>query len=54
MPYSTLPMQSLTHKTLLTTPHNLVYSYYLSPNFKQSLQKDVPTLMFIHGYPDDA
>lgn len=47
-------MEQLTHKSLLTTRHNLVYSYYLSPNFSKNLKKDVPTLMLLHGYPDDA
>lgn len=46
-------MQSLTHRTLLTNPHNLLYSYYLSPNFATA-PKDIPVLLFLHGYPDDA
>lgn len=54
MPYTTAPMEKLTHRSLITTPYNLTYSYYLSPNFSQKLSKDVPTLMFLHGYPDDA
>ena len=47
-------MDQFEHKTLVTQPHNLTYSYYLSPNFKQSLDPAVPTLVFSHGYPDDA
>lgn len=46
-------MQSLTHRTHLTTPHNLLYSYYLSPNFATT-PKNIPVLLFLHGYPDDA
>lgn len=47
-------MDQLEHKSLITSPENLTYSYYLSPNFSKSLDKSVPTLVFIHGYPDDA
>ncbi|KAK5111380.1 hypothetical protein LTR62_005221 [Meristemomyces frigidus] len=48
--FSTL--DSFEHKTLLTEPFNLTYSYYLSPNFHS--KTSVPTLVFCHGYPDDA
>lgn len=54
MGYSTESMQKLEHKSLITTPYNLTYSYYLSPDFHQKLNKSVPTLAFAHGYPDDA
>lgn len=47
-------MDKLQHKSIITEPNNLTYSYYLSPNFNQKLNQDVPTLMFVHGYPDDA
>ncbi|OQO02548.1 hypothetical protein B0A48_12075 [Cryoendolithus antarcticus] len=47
-------MESLEHKTIQTKPHDLTYSYYLSPNFRDKQSKDTPTLVFIHGYPDDA
>jgi pimeloyl-ACP methyl ester carboxylesterase len=47
-------MDKLEHKHLMTSPQNLTYSYYLSPNFSQKLDPSVPTLMFVHGYPDDA
>ncbi|KAF7194967.1 Epoxide hydrolase A [Pseudocercospora fuligena] len=47
-------MDKLTHRTLITSPENLQYSYYLSPDFNNKINKDVPTLMFLHGYPDDA
>lgn len=47
-------MESLEHKTLITKPYDLTYSYYLSPNFKQNLNPSTPTLVFLHGYPDDA
>ncbi|KAF2166654.1 hypothetical protein M409DRAFT_23285 [Zasmidium cellare ATCC 36951] len=56
MPYSTHPMSSLTHHTHLTTPHNLLYSYYLSPSFASTTKShpSLPILLFLHGYPDDA
>ncbi|KAK4500377.1 hypothetical protein PRZ48_008566 [Zasmidium cellare] len=54
MPYSTKPMDSLSHHTRLTSPHNLLYSYYLSPNFASALKNNTPVLLFLHGYPDDA
>ncbi|SMQ52496.1 unnamed protein product [Zymoseptoria tritici ST99CH_3D7] len=47
-------MDKLQHKHLLTSPQNLTFSYYLSPNFAEKLDPSVPTLMFVHGYPDDA
>ncbi|EME80137.1 uncharacterized protein MYCFIDRAFT_31012 [Pseudocercospora fijiensis CIRAD86] len=47
-------MEKLTHRTLITSPENLQYSYYLSPDFNDKLKENVPTLMFLHGYPDDA
>jgi pimeloyl-ACP methyl ester carboxylesterase len=47
-------MDKFEHKTLVTKPFDLTYSYYLSPNFHQSLDPGVPTLVFSHGYPDDA
>jgi soluble epoxide hydrolase/lipid-phosphate phosphatase len=55
---STIPgvddMNKLEHKTLVTEPHDLTYSYYLSPDFNKKLDSSVPTLVFLHGYPDDA
>lgn len=47
-------MDKLENKSLITTPYNLTYSYYLSPNFAKYLNPSVPTLVFLHGYPDDA
>lgn len=47
-------MQKLQHKTLVTKPFDLTYSYYLSPNFDKKLNSDVPTLVILHGFPDDA
>jgi pimeloyl-ACP methyl ester carboxylesterase len=47
-------MDKFEHKTVVTKPFDLTYSYYLSPNFHQSLDPAVPTLVFSHGYPDDA
>jgi soluble epoxide hydrolase/lipid-phosphate phosphatase len=47
-------MDKLEHKTLVTKPYDLTYSYYLSPNFNKNLNQSTPTLVFLHGYPDDA
>lgn len=47
-------MDDFQHKTLVTKPHDLTYSYYLSPNFHSNLHPSTPTLLFVHGYPDDA
>nr|POE47151.1 bifunctional epoxide hydrolase 2 [Quercus suber] len=47
-------METFTHHTLATTPENFTYSYYLSPHFAHRLQPSLPTLLFIHGFPDDA
>jgi len=47
-------MDQFEHKSLLTTPYNLTYSYYLSPDFHTHLSPSTPTLLFIHGFPDDA
>ncbi|KAK3724922.1 hypothetical protein LTR37_000970 [Vermiconidia calcicola] len=47
-------MDSFEHKTLVTKPYDLTYSYYLSPRFNAKLDSAIPTLVFVHGYPDDA
>jgi len=47
-------MNKLAHKTLVTEPHDLTYSYYLSPDFNSKLEPSIPTLLFLHGFPDDA
>lgn len=47
-------MENFEHKTLVTKPFDLTYSYYLSPNFHKSLDPSTPTLVLCHGYPDDA
>jgi soluble epoxide hydrolase/lipid-phosphate phosphatase len=47
-------MHKLQHKTLTTKPYDLTYSYYLSPDFNSKLDPSVPTLVFTHGFPDDA
>jgi len=47
-------MNKLDHKTLTTKPYNLTYSYYLSPDFNNKLDPSIPTLVFTHGFPDDA
>ena len=47
-------LDTFEHKTLVTKPKSLTYSYFLSPNFNKKQDPSVPTLVFIHGYPDDA
>ena len=47
-------MDQLEHRTIVTKPYNLTYSYYLSPNFNEKLDKSTPTLVFNHGFPDMA
>ena len=47
-------MDNFQHKTIVTKPFDLTYSYYLSPNFHKSLDHSISTLVFCHGYPDDA
>ena len=47
-------LDSFEHKTLVTKPNDLTYSYYLSPDFNERQDPSIPTLVFIHGYPDDA
>lgn len=47
-------MNKLEHKTLVTKPFDLTYSYHLSPGFNKKLDPSVPTLVFTHGFPDDA
>jgi soluble epoxide hydrolase / lipid-phosphate phosphatase len=44
------------HKSLITTPNNLTYSYYLSPDFHSKLKStpSTPILLLLHGFPDDA
>ncbi|TKA64880.1 hypothetical protein B0A55_09730 [Friedmanniomyces simplex] len=47
-------MDKFEHKSLVTRPHDLTYSYYLSPNFHQPASPSAPTLVLCHGFPDDA
>lgn len=47
-------MKKLDHKALTTKPFDLTYSYYLSPDFKNKLNPATPTLVLLHGFPDDA
>lgn len=47
-------MEKLQHKTLITEPFGLTYSYYLSPGFNKALDPGLPTLVLLHGFPDDA
>lgn len=47
-------MDQLELKTIVTKPHDLTYSYYLSPDFSSRQDPKVPTFVLCHGYPDDA
>jgi soluble epoxide hydrolase/lipid-phosphate phosphatase len=47
-------MNKLEHRTLVTEPHDLTYSYFLSPGFNNRIDPSIPTLVFLHGFPDDA
>lgn len=49
-------MDTFTHKSLITDPYRLTYSYYLSPNFPEHTKSspDAPILLLLHGFPDDA
>ncbi|KAF2770518.1 alpha/beta-hydrolase [Teratosphaeria nubilosa] len=47
-------MDKFVHKTLATKPHDLTYSYYISPNFHDKVKAGLPVVMLIHGFPDDA
>lgn len=47
-------MDHFEHKSLVTKPYDLTYSYYTSPQFHATVKKGVPALILIHGFPDDA
>ncbi|KAJ9661503.1 hypothetical protein H2198_001883 [Neophaeococcomyces mojaviensis] len=49
-------MDSFAHKALITSPYSLTYSYYLSPSFNEQIttNPNLPVIMLLHGYPDDA
>ena len=47
-------MDQFERKSLITTPFNLTYGYYLSPKFNETLNPSIPTLLFVHGFPDDG
>ena len=47
-------MNTFEHKTFSTKPYDLTYSYYLDPDFYGKVKPGTPTLMFLHGFPDDA
>ena len=50
----TILQNQFEHKNLTTSPYDLIYGYYLSPNFHQSLDAHRPVLLLLHGFPDDA
>lgn len=47
-------MEQLEHKSIVTKPHDLTYSYYLSPDFAAKQDPKISTLLLCHGFPDDA
>ena len=49
-------LDKYTNTSIITTPFNLTYSYYTSPNFQEQIKAnpELPILLFIHGFPDDA
>ena len=49
-------LEGFTHKSLITKPHSLTYSYYLSPNFATAITANPPKpiLLLLHGFPDYA
>lgn len=49
-------MEPYAHKTLITRPQRLTYSYYLSPGFAALIKQNasLPILMLLHGFPDHA
>jgi soluble epoxide hydrolase / lipid-phosphate phosphatase len=51
-----MDLTDFTHKSIITTPHRLTYSYYLSPNFQQQTTKNPsnPVILLLHGFPDQA
>ncbi|KPI39416.1 Bifunctional epoxide hydrolase 2 [Cyphellophora attinorum] len=51
-----MDLSNFTHKSLITTPHRLTYSYYLSPFFQQQTTENPsnPAILLLHGFPDQA
>lgn len=49
-------MENFNHRSLITSPYGLTYSYYLSPDFhtKVNSNRCLPVVMLVHGFPDDA
>ena len=49
-------MDNFKHKSLITSPYSLTYSYYLSPDFTSHANSSstLPILLLLHGFPDDA
>lgn len=49
-------MEDFVHRSLITSPYSLTYSYYLSPGFNSRVRDgpDIPVLMLVHGFPDHA
>lgn len=50
-----MELDSFTHKSLITKPFDLTYSYYLSPSFgDKTKDTSLPVLLLLHGFPDNA
>lgn len=45
--------QKLEKKSIVTS-YDLTYTYYLSPSFHEKAKSKAPTLLLLHGFPDDA
>ena len=47
-------MDKFEHKSLVTKPYDLTYSYYISPGFHEKVKNGTPVVMLLHGFPDNA
>ncbi len=49
-------MDQFTHKSLITAPYSLTYSYSLFPKFHDGIESNssAPILLLLHGFPDHA
>lgn len=51
-----MDLEGFEHKSLITNPWSLTYSYYLSPNFQSQAKSspNTPIILLLHGFPDHA
>lgn len=49
-----MDLDSFTHKSLITKPYRLTYSYYTFPKFSSHTSSNTPVLLLLHGFPDSA